>query len=132
MGSGAIGAEFASFYQNMGAEVTIIEVMDRILPVEDAEISAFVHKAFVKQGMKILTGAPGQGIRKGADSVTAVVEAGGKVQDIVADRLIDSWPACWTVAPIVTVEEVVTEAIAAPPIDKMIHAPAKAKGKRRG
>jgi len=51
---------------------------------------------------------------------------------IVADRLIDSWPACWTVAPIVTVEEVVTEAIAAPPIDKMIHAPAKAKGKRRG
>lgn len=51
---------------------------------------------------------------------------------IVAHRLLDSWPACWAVAPIVTVEEVVTEAIAAPPIDKMIHAPAKAKGKRRG
>lgn len=51
---------------------------------------------------------------------------------IVADRLIDSWPACWAVAPIVTVEEVVAESIAAPPIDKMIHAPAKAKGKRRG
>jgi dihydrolipoamide dehydrogenase len=90
MGSGAIGSEFASFYLNMGAEVTLIEVMDRILPVEDAEISAFVHKAFAKQGMKILTGARVQGIRKGADSVTAVVEAGGKVQDIVADRLISA------------------------------------------
>ena len=90
MGSGAIGSEFASFYLNMGAEVTLIEVMDRILPVEDAEISAFVHKAFTKQGMKILTGARVQGIRKGADSVTAVVEAGGKVQDLTADRLISA------------------------------------------
>lgn len=50
----------------------------------------------------------------------------------VADRLLDSWPACWAHAPIVTVEEVVTEAIDAPPEDKMIHAPHKAKGKRRG
>ena len=90
MGSGAIGSEFASFYLNMGAEVTLIEVMDRILPVEDTEISAFVHKAFTKQGMKILTGARVQGIRKGADSVTAVVEAGGKVQDLTADRLISA------------------------------------------
>lgn len=51
---------------------------------------------------------------------------------IVAHRLLDSWPACWAVAPIVTVEEVLTEAIDAPPVDKMMHAPAKAKGKRRG
>ncbi len=65
LGSGAIGAEFASFYRTMGAEVTLIEVMDRILPVEDAEISAFVQKAFVKQGMQVLTGARVQGVRKG-------------------------------------------------------------------
>jgi dihydrolipoamide dehydrogenase len=90
VGSGAIGSEFASFYLNMGAEVTLIEVVDRILPVEDEEISAFVHKAFTKQGMKILTGARVQGLRKGADSVTAVVEAGGKVQEITADRLISA------------------------------------------
>jgi len=51
---------------------------------------------------------------------------------IVAHRLLDSWPACWAVAPIVTVEEVLTEAIDAPPVDKMMHAPARAKGKRRG
>jgi dihydrolipoamide dehydrogenase len=90
IGSGAIGSEFASFYLNMGAEVTLVEVMDRILPVEDAEISAFVKKAFEKQGMKILTGAKVQGVRKGADDVTAIVEAGGKVQEITADRLISA------------------------------------------
>jgi dihydrolipoamide dehydrogenase len=90
VGSGAIGSEFASFYQNMGAKVTLVEVMDRILPVEDAEISAFVQKAFAKQGMTIMTGARVQGVRKGADSVTAVIEAGGKVQEITADRLISA------------------------------------------
>ncbi|MBY0339084.1 MAG: dihydrolipoyl dehydrogenase [Acetobacteraceae bacterium] len=90
VGSGAIGSEFASFYLNMGAEVTLIEVMDRILPVEDAEVSAFVRKAFEKQGMKVLTGARVQGVRKGANEITAVVEAGGKVQEIVADRLISA------------------------------------------
>jgi len=90
MGSGAIGSEFASFYLNMGAEVTLIEVMDRILPVEDAEISAFVHKAFAKQGMKIITNARVQGVRKGGETITAIVEADGKVQDITADRLISA------------------------------------------
>jgi dihydrolipoamide dehydrogenase len=90
VGSGAIGSEFASFYQNMGAKVTLVEVMDRILPVEDAEISAFVQKAFAKQGMAIMTGARVQGVRKGADSVTAVIEANGKVQEITADRLISA------------------------------------------
>ena len=53
IGSGAIGIEFASFYRNMGAEVTVVEVLPRILPVEDEEISAFAHKAFEKQGMRI-------------------------------------------------------------------------------
>jgi dihydrolipoamide dehydrogenase len=90
IGSGAIGAEFASFYLNLGAEVTLVEVLDRILPVEDAEISGFVQKAFAKQGMKILTGAKVQGLRKGADEVTAIIEAGGKVQEIVADRVISA------------------------------------------
>jgi dihydrolipoamide dehydrogenase len=90
IGSGAIGSEFASFYLNMGAKVTLIEVMDRILPVEDAEISAFVQKAFVKQGMTVLTGARVQGVRKGAESVTAIVEAGGRVQELTAERLISA------------------------------------------
>ena len=90
IGSGAIGSEFASFFLNMGSEVTLIEVLDRILPVEDAEISAFVRKAFEKQGMKVLTGAKVQGVRKGADDVTAIVEVDGKVQEIAADRLISA------------------------------------------
>ena len=90
IGSGAIGSEFASFFLNMGAEVTLIEVMDRILPVEDAEISAFVLKSFQKQGMKVITGAKVQGVRKGADDVTAIIEAGGKVTEIKADRLISA------------------------------------------
>jgi dihydrolipoamide dehydrogenase len=57
IGSGAIGIEFASFYLNMGAQVTVVEVLPRILPVEDEEISAFAHKAFEKQGMKIMVNA---------------------------------------------------------------------------
>src|SRR5215210_4139546 len=77
VGSGAIGAEFASFFRNMGAEVTLIEVLDRILPVEDAEISAFVRKSFEKQGMKIMTAAKVQGVRKESDGLTAVVDAIG-------------------------------------------------------
>ncbi len=90
IGSGAIGSEFASFYLNMGAEVTLIEVMDRVLPVEDAEVSAFVAKAFTKQGMKVITGAKVQGVRKEGDGVAAIVEAGGKVTEIKADRLISA------------------------------------------
>jgi dihydrolipoamide dehydrogenase len=90
IGSGAIGAEFASFYLNLGAEVTLVEVLDRILPVEDAEIGSFVQKAFVKQGMKIITGAKLQGLRKGDNEVTAVIEANGKVQEITADRVISA------------------------------------------
>ncbi len=90
IGSGAIGIEFASFYLNMGAEVTVVEVLDRILPVEDAEISAFARKAFEKQGMKILTGAAVKGARKGADSITVTIESAGKSQDITVDRVISA------------------------------------------
>jgi dihydrolipoamide dehydrogenase len=88
VGSGAIGIEFASFYRNLGAEVTVVEVMPRVLPVEDAEISAFAQKAFEKQGMKIMTGANVKALKKGADNVTATIEAGGKSQDITVDRVI--------------------------------------------
>ena len=90
IGSGAIGIEFASFYLNMGAKVTVVEVLPRILPVEDEEISAFAHKAFAKQGMTILTGAAVKGVKKAADSVTVTVESGGKSQDIVVDRVISA------------------------------------------
>ena len=90
MGSGAIGIEFASFYLNLGVKVTVVEVLPRILPVEDEEISAFAHKSFVKQGMTILTGAAVKGVKKGADSVTVTVEAGGKSQDITVDRVISA------------------------------------------
>ena len=90
IGSGAIGIEFASFYRNMGAEVTVVEALDRVLPVEDAEISGLAHKAFEKQGMKILTSASVKGVKKGADSVTVTVEAGGKTQEIVVERVISA------------------------------------------
>src|ERR1700722_16192609 len=90
IGSGAIGIEFASFYLNMGAQVTVVEVLPRILPVEDEEISAFAHKAFEKQGMKILTGVAVKGAKKAADSVTVTVEAGGKSQDITVERVISA------------------------------------------
>ena len=90
IGSGAIGIEFASFYLNMGAQVTVVEVLPRILPVEDEEISAFAHKAFEKQGMKLLTGAAVKAVKKAADSVTVTVEAGGKTQEITVDRVISA------------------------------------------
>ena len=90
IGSGAIGIEFASFYLNMGAEVTVVEVVDRILPVEDEEISAFAHKAFERQGMKIITGAAVKGVTKSANSVTVTVETGGKSQQITVDRVISA------------------------------------------
>ncbi|MFC0388628.1 dihydrolipoyl dehydrogenase [Muricoccus vinaceus] len=90
VGSGAIGSEFASFFLNMGAQVTLIEALDRILPVEDVEISTFVHKAFTKQKMTVLTGAKVGKVTKSADSVTVSVDVGGKVQEITADRLISA------------------------------------------
>ena len=90
IGSGAIGIEFASFYLNLGVKVTVVEVLPRILPVEDEEISAFAHKSFEKQGMTILTGAAIKGVKKAADSVTVTVESGGKSQDITVDRVISA------------------------------------------
>lgn len=88
IGSGAIGIEFASFYRNMGAEVTVVEMLDRVLPVEDEEISAFAKKQFEKQGMRILVGAKTQKLEKGTDSVTATIEVGGKTEKITTDRVI--------------------------------------------
>jgi dihydrolipoamide dehydrogenase len=90
IGSGAIGIEFASFYRNMGAEVTVVEMMDRVLPVEDAEVSAFARKAFEKQGMKIFCSATVKGVVKGTDQVTVTVEADGKEQKITVDRVISA------------------------------------------
>ena len=90
VGSGAIGIEFASFYRNMGAEVTVVEIVDRILPAEDSEISAFARKAFERQGIRILTDAKVSGVEKGPDSVTAVIEAGGKQERITVDRVISA------------------------------------------
>ncbi len=88
VGSGAIGIEFASFYRTFGVAVTVVEVMDRVLPVEDEEISALARKSFEKQGMTILTGAKVTKLTKGKDRVTATVDVGGKVQDITVDRVI--------------------------------------------
>jgi dihydrolipoamide dehydrogenase len=90
IGSGAIGIEFASFYLNMGAKVTVVETLDRVLPVEDEEISAFARKAFEKQGMTIITSASVKGVKKGVDSVTVTVEAGGKTEDFTVDRVISA------------------------------------------
>ncbi|MFO1067252.1 MAG: dihydrolipoyl dehydrogenase [Geminicoccaceae bacterium] len=88
VGSGAIGIEFASFYRSMGADVTVVEVLPRVLPVEDEEISAFAHKAFEKRGIKLRVGATVKGLKKGADSVTVTVESGGKTEDITVERVI--------------------------------------------
>jgi dihydrolipoamide dehydrogenase len=88
VGSGAIGIEFASFYNDLGASVTVVEVMDRILPVEDEEISLMALKAFEKQGIKVLTGAKVADLKRKKDRVTASVEIDGKLETIDADRVI--------------------------------------------
>ena len=88
VGSGAIGIEFASFYRSMGAEVTVVEVMDRILPVEDEEISKLAHKSFEKQGMKIHTCTTVKALKKSANNVTATLEADNKSSEMTVDRVI--------------------------------------------
>src|SRR5579884_3972512 len=88
VGSGAIGIEFASFYRDMGAEVTVVEVLDRILPVEDEEISAFARKSFEKRGITIHTGTTVKALKRNKDSVAARSEGGGKSSDVTAERLI--------------------------------------------
>ena len=82
IGSGAIGIEFASFYNDMGANVTVVEMMDRIVPVEDADVSAFLEKSLTKQGMTILTGAGVEDLKATATGVTAKIKTkDGKVAD---------------------------------------------------
>ena len=88
VGSGAIGIEFASFYRELGAEVTVVEVLDRILPVGDAEISALAEKAFTSQGINIVTGAGVKSLKKGKNNVTATIEKGGKTESLTVDRVI--------------------------------------------
>ena len=90
IGSGAIGIEFASFYNTLGADTTVVEVMDRVLPVEDAEISAFAKKAFVKQGMKIMEKAMVKQLDRGKGKVTAHIETGGKVEKHEFDTVISA------------------------------------------
>jgi dihydrolipoamide dehydrogenase len=91
IGSGAIGIEFASFYRTMGADVTVVEVLPQILPVEDAEIAALARKSFERQGIRIMTGAKVTAVDKSADQVTAKIEDGkGAVQSVTAERLISA------------------------------------------
>lgn len=91
MGSGAIGIEFASFYRTMGVDVTVVEIMPQIMPVEDTEISSWAKKQLEKQGMKILLETKVTKVEKGANSVTATVEGkDGKTQTITADRMISA------------------------------------------
>ena len=88
VGSGAIGSEFASFYRNMGAEVTLVEMAENILPVEDEEISKLARKSFEKQGIKILTSASLKALKVGKGEVVASIEIAGKVEEIKAEKVI--------------------------------------------
>jgi dihydrolipoamide dehydrogenase len=91
IGSGAIGIEFASFYRSFGAEVTVVEVLPQILPVEDAEIAAFARKTFEKQGIKIFTGAKVTKLDKKGDGITATIDDGkGGTQTLSVERVISA------------------------------------------
>ncbi|MBY5989030.1 dihydrolipoyl dehydrogenase [Roseovarius atlanticus] len=90
IGSGAIGIEFASFYNTLGAETTVVEVMDRILPVEDAEIAKFAKKAFEKQGMKIMEKSTVKQLDRAKGKVTAHIETGGKTEKLEFDTVISA------------------------------------------
>ncbi len=89
VGSGAIGIEFASFYRTLGADVTVVEVLDRVMPVEDEEISAMAAKAFTKQGMKLKLGTTVTELKKGANDVTCTLKAkDGKTETVTVERVI--------------------------------------------
>jgi len=88
VGSGAIGIEFASFYRTLGAEVTVVEVLDRVLPVEDEEISAFARKSFERQGMKIMTSATVKALKKSPSGVTATIASASGETSVTAERVI--------------------------------------------
>jgi dihydrolipoamide dehydrogenase len=88
VGSGAIGIEFASFYRSLGATVTVVEILDRILPVEDEEISDVARKAFERQGIAIHTATTVKQLKRDDGSVTAILESKGKTTEVKADRVI--------------------------------------------
>ncbi len=88
VGSGAIGIEFASFYRALGTEVTVVEIVDRILPAEDEEIAALARKAFTRDGIKIETATTVSTLRKSGNGVTAVLESAGKKREITVERVI--------------------------------------------
>ncbi len=88
LGSGAIGIEFASFYSMMGSSVTVIEMQDQILPVEDKEISALARKSFEKQGITIHTRSTVTALKRNADSVTVSLDVEGTSQEVTVDRVI--------------------------------------------
>jgi dihydrolipoamide dehydrogenase len=90
IGSGAIGIEFASFYNTLGADTTVVEVMDRVLPVEDEEISAFAKKSFEKQGMKIMQKAMVKKLDRAKGKVTAHIEKDGKTETYEFDTVISA------------------------------------------
>jgi len=91
MGSGAIGIEFASFYRTMGTQVTVVEILPQILPVEDAEIAAHARKRFEKQGIEILTSTKVTKVEKKPDSVAAIIEdANGVARSLEAERMISA------------------------------------------
>ena len=96
IGSGAIGIEFASFYNELGSDVTVIEMVDRILPAEDEEISAMAEKDFKKQGIRILTDAGVEGLKPGKSNVTATIKIkDGKTNDETYDRVYIGHRHCW-------------------------------------
>ena len=90
VGSGAIGIEFASFFNAMGSDVTVVEIVDQIMPVEDAEIAKIARKQLEKQGIKIKTGAKVSGLKKGENGVTATIEQGAERSEITVDRVISA------------------------------------------
>jgi dihydrolipoamide dehydrogenase len=91
MGSGAIGIEFASFYRTMGSEVTVVELLPQILPVEDAEIAGLARKRFEKQGIKLHTDTKVTKVEKGANDVTCTLQDGkGKTSTLKAERVISA------------------------------------------
>src|SRR3546814_16110884 len=103
IGSGAIGIEFASFYNDMGAEVTVVEMLDRVVPVEDADVSAFLEKSLTKQGMTVMTGAGVEDLKASATGVKArIKDMAGQVSEpdfthaIVATGIV---PTTETIGP---------------------------------
>ena len=88
IGSGAIGVEFASFYNDMGVDVTLVEVLDRILPVEDHEVSTFAKKMFTKQGIKVKTSSKVLGVKKDATGIDVSIDTNGGVDTLKVDKVI--------------------------------------------